>query len=308
MNNIPLNVIVTWIISFLAIPLFYLYVKGSNINNKVFVVSGIIFALIIIILFSGRIFNITPINNLNDYIKDHSEGFFGNKNFLSGDVLPNVYFQGTLSLIICGSLSLQTKSYFSYFIIIIALILAPSRFGFLILVTWGSYVFLKKNPLRMVLLIPFFSVLYLILSQLPFGFELFSIFNGGGDGLEVRNGHLESLKNYFSNNPITFFFGGGPGSVFYTRGTGNIQDNIEISQLEYIRKYGIFSFILFNLFYFGPLFSKKKEIYIIGALIMYYITAFSNPVLYSIFAMLFLAYSYVKMYDIESNVQLKYSE
>lgn len=247
-------------------------------------------------------FNISPINDINDYIKDHSEGFFGDKNFLSGDILPNVYFQGTLSLVICGSLCLQSKNYLVYLLILIALVLAPSRFGFMVLVGWGIFIFLRKSATRLVVLPLLFMILYYLLTLLPFGFELFSIFNGGGDGLEVRNGHIESLRNFFSNNPWAFFTGAGPGSLFYTKGTGNIQDNIEISQFEYVRKYGIISFAFFNILYFGPFLAKKKNIYILGALVMYYVVAFSNPVLFSIFSMLFLTYAYLKNFGLQETV------
>ncbi|MEX8548403.1 MAG: hypothetical protein V5804_12445 [Mucilaginibacter sp.] len=292
-----------WIISFLLIPVFFLYIYGSKINKKTFVISGTIFAGLIITLFVGRVFGLTYINNVNDYIKERSNGFFGNKNFLSGDILPNVYFQGTLSLIICGVLCFECKNYFSYLTILIALILAPSRFGFVILLIWALIVFIKKSYLR-IFFVPFFlAVVFWGLYNLPFGKELIGIFNGQSDGLEIRNGHIQSVFDEFKMHPIAMLTGEGPGSLFYSKGYGAYVDNIELSQFEYLRKYGIISFIAATFFYFWPLLGKKKNTFFLkGALIMYYFVSFSNPVLYSIFAMLFLTYTYVENFPNTSSI------
>lgn len=284
-----------WIISFLLIPVFFLYIHGSKIDKKAFVIGGTVFAGLIITLFTGRIFGFTYINNINDYIKDHSNGFFGNKNFLSGDILPNVYFQGTLSLIICGVICLELKNYFSYFTILIALILAPSRIGFSILVLWGLIVFVKKSYLRIFFIPIFFAIIFFSIYNLPFGKELIGIFNGQSDGLEIRNGHIQSIIDEFGMHPVAILTGEGPGSLFYSKGYGAYVDNIELSQFEYLRKYGIISFIIATFFYFWPLLGKNKNTFFLkGALIMYYFVSFSNPVLYSIFAMLFVTYAYVE--------------
>lgn len=304
--KISINIIFGWIASFLLVPIFFLYINGSKLNNRVFVISGTLFAILIILMFTGRLYGISYINNINDYLKDKSPGFFGDKGFVSGDILPNVYFQGTLSLIICAVICLENKNYFSYVIILIALILAPSRFGFIVLILWAIIVYLR-NSLSRILFIPIFLALgFLILNSLPFGAELLGIFNGQSDGIDIRNGHIESIFNEFKMHPLTLFTGEGPGSIFYTKGTGGYADNIELSQFEYLRKYGIISFIIFSAVYFWPLLGRKKNTFFIkGALVMYYIVSFSNPVLYSIFAMLFLAYAYLKTFS--SNLRQPYT-
>lgn len=295
---IQINVILVWTSVFFLIPLFFLYVQGSKLNNIVFVKSGAFFGLLIIFLFFGRLFGNPAANAINDYIVLHSNGFFGDKSFISGNILPNVYFQGTLSLIICAVISLQGKHYYSYGIILIALILAPSRFGFIVLILWGLIVFVRKSFLR-VLVVPLFAVIiFLVLYNLPFGTEVLGIFNGQSDGVEIRNGHIQSVINEFKGRPLAFFTGEGPGSEFYTKGYGRYADNIELSQFEYLRKYGIVSFIAATFFYFWPLLGKKKDTFFLkGALIMYYFVSFSNPVLYSIFAMLFLTYAYIENFS-----------
>jgi hypothetical protein len=294
--KISVNVIFGWIASFLLVPIFFLYINGSKLTHRAFVISGTLFAILIIVLFTGRLYGISFVNSFNDYLKDKSPGFFGDKGFASGDILPNVYFQGTLSLVICAILGLENKNYFSYIIILIALILAPSRFGFLVLILWAFIIFLRRSPIR-ILFIPAIVVLgFAILNSLPFGKELVGIFNGQSDGIDVRNGHIESIFYEFKTHPLTLFTGEGPGSIFYTKGTGGYGDNIELSQFEYLRKYGIISFVIFTVVYFFPLLGKRKNTFFIkGTLVMYYIVSFSNPVLYSIFAMLFLTYAYLKI-------------
>jgi hypothetical protein len=297
-NSIPIFQIVNWILSFMMLPFFYFYVKGSELSHKCFVIAGGLFSIIVIVLFFGRLMNIGLVITANDYITSNSDGFFGNKNFLSGAILPNVYFQGTLSVIICGCLSLRKNNYVAFFIILIGLILAPSRFGFIVLILWAGFIFLRKSWVRLSYFPIIVLVTYLVLQNLAFGEELFSVFTGESDSLDVRNGHLVSVFEIFKENPLYFLFGQGPGSIFFTTGTYSITDNIEISQLEYIRKYGILSFMVFCFLYFMPLFSRfKSDVYIKGALVIYFVVSFSNPVLFSIFSMLYLAFVYVEIFD-----------
>lgn len=298
LNSISFLIIIGWILSFMLIPFFYFYVKGSNLSSQCFVYAGGIFSILVIFLFIGRILDFSVANSVNEYITSHSDGFFGNKKFLSGDILPNVYFQGTLSVVICGCLSLKNKNYIFFLLILLGLILAPSRFGFMVLVLWALFLYIRKSPSRIGLLPLIIIGIFLLIKNLAFGIELISAFNGESDAVEIRNGHLTSIYEIFEDNPLYFFFGQGPGSIFFSKGIYALTDNIEISQLEFIRKYGFFSFLFFCLFYFFPLFSRyKSHIYLKGTLIIYFFVSFSNPVLFSLFSMLFLAFVYVEIFD-----------
>lgn len=297
-NSIPVLQILNWVMSFALIPLFYFYTKGSELSQRSFVIAGFVFSLIVIALFFGRLMDIGIAVVANDYITSHSDGFFGDKKFLSGGILPNVYFQGTLSVIICGCLSLKNKNYIMFFVILVGLILAPSRFGFLVLMLWAGFLFFKKSWKRLIYLPLIIVVCFVILQNLDFGIELFSVFTGESDSLEIRNGHFLSIYNIFADNPVYFLMGQGPGSIFYTFGINSLTDNIEVSQLEYLRKYGILSFVAFCLFYFMPVFSRlKSDIFIKGALLLYFVVSFSNPVLFSVFSMLFVSFSYKDIFD-----------
>jgi hypothetical protein len=286
----------------MMLPFFYFYVKGSELSQKCFVTAGGIFSTIVIVLFFGRLMNLNAVIAINDYITYNSDGFFGNKNFLNGDILPNVYFQGTLSVVLCGCLSLRNKKYKVFLLILLGLILAPSRFGFMVLILWAFFLYLRQSWTRLGYL-PIIAIIgFWGLQNLAFGKELFSLFTGESDAMEVRNGHFSSIYSIFKENPLYLLFGQGPGSEFFTKGTYSITDNIEISQLEFIRKYGIFSFTIFCLLYFLPLFSRfNSDIFLKGALVLYFALSFSNPVLFSLFSMLFLAFVYVEIFDKKSS-------
>ena len=299
MNDlISVSIILGWISSFLLVPLFYFYAKGSNLSTECFVYSGGIFSAFVIFLFFGRIFDFSMAVSVNEYLSNHSDGFFANKNYVNGDILPNVYFQGTLSVVICGCLSLKNKNYFMFSLILLSLILAPSRFGFIVLMLWFLFLFVRKHPWRIGLLPIILIGIYLVIKSLSFGNELFSAINVQGEAFEIRNGHLISVYEIFEQHPLYFFFGQGPGSIFYTRGIFEFTDNIEISQLEFVRKYGIISFLFFCFLYFFPLLGRSNsDLYLKGSLVVYFIVSFSNPVLFSLFSMLFLAFAYVDIYD-----------
>ena len=134
-------------------------------------------------------------------------------------------------------------------------------------------------------------ILTFLLSLLPFGYELFSIYTGESDGVSVRSGHFTSLIVEYEKKPISLILGQGPGSTFYSQGINEITNNIEVSQLELLRKYGLITFFLFHIFYFYPIITQIPGSLKIS-LLLFYVVTFSNPVLLSIFSLFFLSYTY----------------
>jgi hypothetical protein len=298
LSKIDVATIFSWIFAYLCIPLFYFYVKGSDLKIEDYIKAGGAFALVVIALFFGRLLQIPFVITVNDFIESRSSGFFGSKNFLSGDILPNVYFQGTLSLIICGALCVPYKHYWTFGLILISLVLAPSRFGVIVLVMWFLYLFFKGSYRRLLWIPIILIILMFALENLAFGKEILALFNGESDGGSVRFGHFSSVMKEFGSSPFNMIFGFGPGSEFYSSGFQEMATNIEISQLEYIRKYGLISFLFFIAFYFRTLLINRREIYFLnGALVLYFIVAFSNPVLSSLFLFLFLMFTYIKAFE-----------
>ena len=298
LNNIDIATIFSWIFAYLCIPMFYFYVKGSDLKVEDYIKAGGCFAALVVVLFFGRILQVPFVIAVNEFIESRSNGFFGSKNFLSGEVWPNVYFQGTLSLIICGALCIPYKFYWTFCLILISLVLAPSRFGVIVLVMWLLFLFFKTSYKRF-LWIPFILIIGMfILENFAFGKEILALFNGESDGGTIRLGHLSSVINEFGSSPLNMLFGFGPGSEFYSAGFQEMATNIEISQLEFIRKYGLISFLFFMVFYFRTVLVKDQEIYFLnGALFLYFLVAFSNPVLSSLFLFLFLMFTYIKAFE-----------
>ena len=273
-----------WIIPFLAFPLILSMVRANSVNEKHFIQSGLIFSIIVIIIFVGRIFQIEPVLELHYFISERTAGFFNEKAAYSEDAMPVVYFQGTLALVICAVFAAAKKNIFTYLVITIALFVAPSRIGTITSLIIGITIFLQEQRRLHILLVVFVLpfILIIIYNYLPG--EIFSFIFSGSEGLSTRWLHLESVGDLFSSNPFYFISGNGPGSQFFTKGFGDITNNIEISQLEVIRKYGIiFSFIFFT-FYAGIilLLIKKKQSSIYLAMIAHFFVALSNPVLFSI--------------------------
>ena len=87
----------------------------------------------------------------------------------------------------------------------------------------------------------------------------------------------------------------GPGSFFYSSGFNEFVDNIEVSQLELFRKYGLIGYSLFHLslFCLSWNFLVKRNYPAQICFAAFYFVAFSNPVLvtflFSIFVSVFLS-------------------
>ena len=107
----------------------------------------------------------------------------------------------------------------------------------------------------------------------------------------VKYAHLSSYIEHFAKNPLFLITGQGPGTSFYTKGFYAMVMNTEWSYLELIRRYGLFSLMIFYLF-FEPLkrlYALKdtdKGIVVLLAYVIYLIIAGTNPLLLSSTGML----------------------
>jgi hypothetical protein len=74
-----------------------------------------------------------------------------------------------------------------------------------------------------------------------------------------------------SINYSNFFFGQGPGSEFYNIAYSSYTNNTELSQLEFLRKFGFIGFMLFHILIFLIMyFNHKKYFYEINIYITWY--------------------------------------
>lgn len=280
--GIELKNIIIWTYPFLAFPVIYFVARSARLNSDHFVWAGLCFSLIIIALFVGRITGDASLMWLNEKLTSDASGFFNQKQVFFQDAMPVVYFQGTLSLVFVSILAFGRGYYLAFLLMLVALVLAPSRFGVTVslgfayllvltrLGTWSSRLTLLALTLGAVLLGGLFA---------PAGY--IDMFDGDSSGSVVRLGHVQSLLDTFNNDISKFILGSGPGSSFYSSGFHDYTDNIEISQLELIRKFGIGFFIVFTgllAALFVALWRKGRKPHAM-AIAAHFLVATSNPVL-----------------------------
>lgn len=280
--GVELKNIIIWTYPFLAFPVIYFVARSSRITSDHFVWAGLYFALIIIALFMGRITGDASLMWLNEKLTSGASGFFNQKQVFFQDAMPVVYFQGTLSLVFVSILAFGRGYYLAFFLMLVALVLAPSRFGVTVslgfayllvlarLASWSRRIALLAVTLGAVLIAGLFA---------PSGYV--DMFDGDSSGSIVRLGHVQSLLETFNNDISKLILGSGPGSSFYSSGFHDYTDNIEISQLELIRKFGIGFFIVFSGLLsalFVALWRKGRKPHAM-AIAAHFLVATSNPVL-----------------------------
>ena len=301
-NGVELTNILVWIYPFLFFPLIYIMARSSRLSERIFVNAGLCFALVIVLLFIGRITGDERLMWLNDQLTANASGFFNQKQAFFEDAMPVVYFQGTLSLVFVSILAIGRKRYFQYFVMLLALILAPSRFGVTISILSAFVVFFvnlktAKAQLASVLFALFALTAGVLI--LPNGFV--EIFNHESHGSRVRIGHVNSVEDVVDADPTIALLGAGPGTSFYSSGFDEYTDNIEISQLELLRKYGAVFFAALMTFFLALIVVlwRIRRRHTACALIAQFIVATSNPVLLSSSFILFLSVALSETEDVK---------
>ncbi|WP_036037844.1 hypothetical protein [Leminorella grimontii] len=278
--------IIIWIAPLLFIPFFFwffsLYNKTELLKGVVY--SGYVFSITILVVF---ILLLVYGQSVTDYFNSFPGWFY-----VRDDGYPQVYFQSTLVMVAISLYSFFSGYRKSAFFFVFLLGLCLSRFGvFTVLFFMLMAAFFKKETIakfirylflpQAVLVLLAFVMVYLPYSNL-------SIIDDPYDGISIRLGHLVSVFNNLDG--FNILFGMGPGSHFYSIGFNSFTDNIEISQLEIIRKYGVLGYLLHSLafFYILILFYKRERYQEIISLYGFYLVSYSNPVLVSFTFSVFL--------------------
>jgi len=214
---------------------------------------------------------------------------------LRGDGYPQVYFQSTLALVVI-SIYAFLKGYRKCSVFLLfSLLISLSRFGVLVVVLFLALYFLLG--IRRLALFSFWSLIFLVITFIPTILFIYLLlppdvdYQASSD--TVRFGHVVSVFN--GMQPIHYLFGMGPGSIFYSNGFGTFVDNIEVSQLELFRKYGILGYTIFHLSFISLswYFLKAKRYSSQICMSAFYFVAYSNPILltflFSIFVGVFLS-------------------
>ena len=291
-GGVPARTIAIWTAPILAFPLVLGTVRANRITTKPFIDGGLIFAVVVIVLFFGRLNQIEPIVAVHDYLAERSAGFFNEKTVYFDEPIPVVYFQGVLTLVVCAVLAIGHKRYLAYATFCTALVVAPSRFGIFLAVVFGMLVMLRRFHRRTafrILVVPVLALAVAGFLSLPDSFV--EIFSSGGEGATTRLLHVSSVLDVLSDSPQVLLFGQGPGSVFFSKAVGELTDNIEISQLEALRKFGLPFVLSLTLLLVAVCvrLARQGEEGIALALAAHFIVALSNPVLFSLPATFLLA-------------------
>ena len=243
-------------------------------------------ALIAVVLAISLSLDINVFDGLIGRLHEESAGYFGLRGVGEFNI-PIIYFKATLFYVPAALYFLFRGSIFVYFICVMGLVAATSKAGMLfVLIATIIFLFYKGNILSKILIGVFVSLLLLFVFQSQIIRLFYEMQEGYDSTIQVRIGHMSSIRQLFSDHPLEFLFGFGLGTEFYSEGVGQYVTNIEVDHLNCIRKYGlIWSCIFFGIVLHTSIRSMKshvKEIRVLGVcLISAFIVAGTNPVLIS---------------------------
>lgn len=189
----------------------------------------------------------------------------GQRNFLGFDVF-SVYYRTSATCTI--SLSIATYLFFTqkkikYFLDIVILFLclffsgtrANMLSGILIISLISiSWLFYKKKSLLI-------SVTIFIVTSIAALSLIFLLLNQKTEqSIYVKTGHLQSLLQLFTSNPIQYaLIGSGPGTIFYTTGGDFFTSLTELTYLELIKNHGLLFTIVLVIIIIYPYFKIIKN-------------------------------------------------
>ena len=221
-------------------------------------------------------------------------GFFGLRE-LGGLSFSVVYFKATLFYVSAGVLLIAEKRYWALSLVLLALMAAMSKTGVMVIfVVLFARVF-KSRPILMVTLMTIGSLIVLAGADYSAILNVFTALSGDTNTVDVRLDHWDSLVSFFEENPISFIFGQGAGTMFYSVAAGEYVNNIELDHLNSIRKFGVIWFGVFSLFvgYVSYALFKGNEKWLSMALVITFIICGTNPVLLTLLFMSILSICYV---------------
>ena len=288
-TNISFEDSLKYIYPIIVFPLYFYIADNLKITPCHLIDVGGLFALTVIILFAAYYCNVPFAMEIMEYLSNTPDaGFFKEKSTFVDGVIHNIYFKATLLLVPIGVLAVGYKKYAISCLVIVALIIAQSKAGIVVLFIFSAWTVLGNRLFN----IPFISFASAI-GVLVFNYvsNVDALRDDLLTGSSVRLLHIDSVFKQYSNDWYYLFTGFGPGSEFYSEGFGGFTDDNEISQLEMLRRYGVGFTILFITVYFSIVkkcFRQGK--YIEGkSFLSYFIICATNPVLLSAPALFFYA-------------------
>tara|TARA_B100000780_G_C21113809_1_gene450356 strand:+ start:285 stop:1283 length:999 start_codon:yes stop_codon:yes gene_type:complete len=211
--------------------------------------------------------------------------------------IPMVQLSATPVLFVAFGLSwlhwLNNRSVYSLlasFVILFAGLVSGQRGVFLlILLSFSIFIISGSRESKYFKVI----IILMLISCLYFSIGLLSeLFSSSDTSNSIKSGHINS---YFQNvDLVGFLFGQGLGSSYYTEGYERIASVTEITILDSVRYFGIFSFALLWGLILNPLIIIGKLRRNIGArfwiFLGYIVLSTTNPVLFNSFGMFILVW------------------
>lgn len=292
-QDVSLGKIIAYNFSMYFIIFLYFAAVKKIIYIDAYIKASLLFSIIIIILNIAPILGFSKIELMKPKLIQTFNGIWGPKPFGSV-VIWIAYFQGTLALIPACIYCLYVKKNISFFICFLGILLSGSRFGLLVVLLF-YLLFNIKKMIKVVFILGVFFLLGWILNN-PVINSLLSVFNDSDGGVSIRAGHLRGILELFDYKPYYLITGQGPGSQFYSYGFKEFADTCEISQFDFLRKYGLlFSIIIFIAVILFSIFlisnTDKKGKAMGWSILAHFTVSISNPVITSLPFMSFLAIS-----------------
>ncbi|EJC6763380.1 hypothetical protein MX824_002220 [Vibrio parahaemolyticus] len=285
-NQISFGDAIKWLLPllFYFVFLFYFSSFKFEVLTKGISLGSFCFAFVILAVFFTAVLVPIPVGKALFEFLSFMPGWFYYRQGGAVPNYPNIYFQATLCL---TSFSIMSYIY-GYkkitIFILLSLAFSLSRTGIFIAITFivfysfFSYEFQKRIS-NLIQFIFFFMVPMILIIE----FVIFLQFQDGYvhsyNGLNIRIGHVISAVSEWDG--FNVLFGSGPGSYFFSIGVEKFVDNIEVSQVEMLRKYGLIGSLLFHLslvFYLKWL-TDYQQYALVFVVFSFYIVSFTNPVL-----------------------------
>lgn len=303
-NDTEVNIFYSAFLFFLIISYGFTSLWGVGQLKNSYVWASIIFLFLYMIVHLLLIFYSSP-EQIVALLEENVAGRFHEKIFFGYEYFV-IYPQSLLFITGASVVLFLRRRYLLYVMMLLFFLISTSRFGLFVslLVPILCYALGVRAAARLFTLTFPFLIFILFLCY----FFVYFYFKGGFSpdyyhglsSFEARVGQLISTIDSFSDLS-EILFGQGAGSEFYSLRSLSFVDNSELSQLEFVRKYGLFSFIVFHALIFRSLYlcyvsNKYEEVIVIFTV---YFTTFSNPVLTSLFVAMIVVYGYVSRGDRE---------
>lgn len=247
------------------------------------------------------------------YSKEHNEMvMLTSRNWL-GFKIFGMYYRSVVSFmpvlfyflyqVIHVSSSVRISHIFTMILVFATFLISGTRAMFLTpFAILGIAVYFKyhsNNKLR------YFLYPLFVLFVCFFGMVVFMMATQEGDlSNDIKYNHLISYADLFNQHIEYLFVGQGPGSVFYSKGFGEITAETEWTYLELLRCYGLLSIVIL-LVYLYPLYcclKVRKDYFMLGmafTYIIFLLVGGTNPFLLNSqgMTMLWIMYSYIQKND-----------